>query len=139
MEKQNEANGTASEPIARYDELSVLRTYKVAFDTIVEMGGFWAVGNDKNLYRIEMPDKVEGCMWKNAKRYDIQTGKVMGYTNADRIRDMTDEELAEWITALTDCAVYPYTLKDAPCISIGQTCAASWLDWLKQEAQCTSG
>lgn len=55
-------------------------------------------------------------------------------TNAERIRAMTDEELAEWIAGLTDCAVYPYTRKDAPCISIGETCAASWLDWLKQEA-----
>ena len=60
-------------------------------------------------------------------------------SNADRIRAMTDEEMAEWITELTDCAVYPYTRKDDPCISIGQTCAASWLCWLKQEAQCTSG
>lgn len=56
-------------------------------------------------------------------------------TNADRIRTMTDEELAEWITELTDCTVYPHTRKDAPCVSIGQTCAASWLDWLKQEAK----
>jgi hypothetical protein len=55
-------------------------------------------------------------------------------TNADRIRSMTDEELAEWITELTNCEVYPYTRKDAPCIPIGQTCAASWLDWLKGEA-----
>ena len=55
-------------------------------------------------------------------------------TNADRVRSMTDEELAEWITELTDCTVYPHTRKDAPSISIGQTCAASWLDWLKQEA-----
>lgn len=64
--------------------------------------------------------------------------KLMGglrkTTNADRIRAMTDEELAEWITELTDCTVYPHTRKDAPCVSIGQTCAASWLDWLKQEA-----
>lgn len=55
-------------------------------------------------------------------------------TNADRIRAMSDEELAEWITELTDCAVYPYTRKDAPCISIGKTCAALWIDWLKEEA-----
>lgn len=64
--------------------------------------------------------------------------KLMGglrkTTNADLIRGMTDEELAEWITELTDCTVYPHTRKDAPCVSIGQTCAASWLDWLKQEA-----
>lgn len=55
-------------------------------------------------------------------------------TNADIIRGMSDEKLAEWITELTDCTVYPHTRKDAPCVSIGQTCAASWLDWLKQEA-----
>lgn len=121
MEKQNEANGTASEPIARYDELPILRTYKVAFDTIVEMGGFWAVGNDKNLYRIEMPDKVEGYMWKNAKRYDIQTGKVMGYTNADRIRAMTDEELAEFISGKARTFGEEYE---------GYMSA---LDWLKEE------
>lgn len=54
-------------------------------------------------------------------------------TNADKIRSMTNGELAEWITELTDCTVYPHTRKDAPCVSIGQTCAASWLEWLKQE------
>ena len=123
MEKQNEANGTASEPIARYDELPILRTYKVAFDTIVKMGGFWAVGNDKNLYRIEMTDKVEECMWKNAKRYDIQTGKVMGYTNADRIRAMTGEELALFIHNAEAQAI------DTEIASTEE----GWLDWLKQE------
>jgi hypothetical protein len=55
-------------------------------------------------------------------------------TNADIIRGMSDEKLAEWITELTDYAVYPHTRKDAPCIFIGRTCVASWLDWLKQEA-----
>jgi hypothetical protein len=100
MDKQNEVNGTASEPIARYDELPILRTYKIAFDNIVKIGGFWAVGNGKNLYHIEMPDKVKECMWKGAKRYDMQTGIVMGYTNADRIRSMSDEELAEQLYLL---------------------------------------
>lgn len=37
-------------------------------------------------------------------------------TNADRIRAMTDEELAEWI------------------ISITEDLTTRWLDWLKQEA-----
>ena len=138
MEKQNEANGTASEPIARYDELPILRTYKVAFDTIVKMGGFWAVGNDKNLYRIEMPDKVEGCMWKNAKRYDIQTGKVMGYTNADRIRGMTDEELDKFLGGVQwDVANYCGGVTQKQEYPVPEQRGA-WLDWLKQEAQCTS-
>ena len=124
MEKQNEANGTASEPIARYDELPILRTYKVAFEAIGEIGGFWVVGQDKNLYHVEMPDKVKECMWKNAKRYDIQTGKVIGYTNADRIRAMTDEEMAEWIAG------------DVLNLSCGALTIATeaWLDWLKKVA-----
>ena len=124
MEKQNEANGTASEPIARYDELPILRTYKVAFEAIGEIGGFWVVGQDKNLYHVEMPDKVKECMWKNAKRYDIQTGKVIGYTNADRIRAMTDEEMAEWIAG------------DVLNLSGGALTIATeaWLDWLKKVA-----
>lgn len=47
-------------------------------------------------------------------------GDCEGYkpmTNADRIRDMTDEELAEWIAGR------------AP-----GTSADIWLDWLRQEA-----
>lgn len=125
MDKQNEANGTASEPIARYDELPILRTYKVAFDNILEIGGFWAVGTDKVFYHIEMPDKVGERMWKGAKRYDIQTGKVMGYTNADRIRSLSDEELAKKMSGLESFAL---------------TCGGGWppekwLYWLKEEAK----
>lgn len=39
-------------------------------------------------------------------------------TNADRIRAMTDEELADWFDERCDCAP-PY----------------GWLDWLKQEVE----
>ena len=53
-------------------------------------------------------------------------------TNADRIRAMTDEELAEWIGKVTAggygmCAPghYDCTGKDS--------CAPCWLDYLKQE------
>lgn len=42
---------------------------------------------------------------------------VKAKTNADRIRSMTDEELAEWI------------------ISITEDLTPNWLDWLKQEAK----
>lgn len=96
MEKQNEANGTASEPIARYDELPILRTYKVAFE---------------------------------AMRYDIQTGKVMGYTHADRIRSMTDEELA-W--ELCRIVRMPFYKDDSEIDAYEVDC---WAKWLKQEAE----
>lgn len=129
MEKQNEANGTASEPIARYDEPSVLQTYKLALENIVQIGGFWAVGHDKALYHIEMPDKAGECMWKNAKRYDMQTGKVMGYTNADRLRAMSDEELAEFMADNCGCPV-----DKCPHLDDEKDCGQCWADWLKQEA-----
>ena len=49
-------------------------------------------------------------------------------TNADRIRAMTDEELAAW-------------LADHPVVSEydeNNPQHKAWLDWLRQEAQCTS-
>lgn len=58
--------------------------------------------------------------------------KRKAITNADRIRAMSDEELAEWTGKVTSggygmCAPghYDCTGKDS--------CAPCWLDWLKQE------
>ena len=49
-------------------------------------------------------------------------------TNADRIRAMTDEELAKFIASQrTDCYHCPVVV----CVD---ACEVSWLDWLKQEA-----
>ena len=51
-------------------------------------------------------------------------------TNADRIRAMTDEELAEWLDRLiTHC-------NDGPCFNcfMQKACLTSMLDWLKHEA-----
>ena len=50
-------------------------------------------------------------------------------TNADRIRDMSDEKLAEWIALRANC-------DDCPCdrAACYARCASAWLDWLKQEA-----
>ena len=51
-------------------------------------------------------------------------------TNADRIRSMSDEELAEWLDKLiTHC-------NDGPCFNcfMQKACLTSMLDWLKQEA-----
>ena len=61
------------------------------------------------------------------QRRSAQIGKERMYqemTNADRIRQMTDEELAEWI-AKHDCKtnLYGHWPKDAI------------LDWLKQEVK----
>lgn len=56
-------------------------------------------------------------------------------TNADRIRVMTDEELARLLASNTDCnecIIYAY--KDA-CMENYDTCVCQWLDWLRQEVE----
>lgn len=50
-------------------------------------------------------------------------------TNADRIRAMTDEELANYLYELTICGCPDHGARD--CVPSYEAC---WLDWLKQEA-----
>ena len=60
-------------------------------------------------------------------------------TNADRIRAMTDEELAEFllnrdldvVEKASKAAGFTYKVSREECLK-------NVLDWLKQEAQCTS-
>jgi hypothetical protein len=49
-------------------------------------------------------------------------------TNADRIRAMTDEELAKFEATL---GCHPLASKDM-CRGVNQ-CSVCWLEWLKQE------
>ncbi len=49
-------------------------------------------------------------------------------TNADRIRSMTDEELAEWLYERSDCVVTLDCLDDS--------CDECILKWLKEEMGC---
>lgn len=51
-------------------------------------------------------------------------------TNADRIRSMTDEELAEWIAYRQGC----FERQDKRCSKYG-TCRDCWFDWLKEECE----
>lgn len=50
-------------------------------------------------------------------------------TNADRIRAMTDEELAEFLNDVNMC-LCSFAMGKSPCD--GENCPC-WLDWLKQE------
>ena len=51
-------------------------------------------------------------------------------TNADRIRAMTDEELAEFFVNRMSCTWCQAVDDDDDC---EDRCALTWLDWLKQE------
>ena len=55
-------------------------------------------------------------------------------TNADRIRSMTDEEMAAFLCDISECdRRCPAKIGD--CIFSDSTCRGAWLDWLKQEAE----
>ena len=74
--------------------------------------------------------------------YGCYEGEPRIITNGDRIRQMSDEELAEYLWQVGDtvsCPGAPGHWKDwkcpveettGPCDSYG-----CWLDWIKQEAQ----
>lgn len=52
-------------------------------------------------------------------------------TKADKIRAMTDEELATLISENIDCGVCENVFGLRPCSE--RCCPDFWLDWLKQE------
>ena len=56
-------------------------------------------------------------------------------TNADRIRAMTDEELAERLAILTDCVNCPCRDPHDQCDTADGSCKKQWLDWLKKEVE----
>ena len=60
----------------------------------------------------------------------VVNAKLTKQTNADNLRAMSDEELAEWLAEYTDCFCGVY--KNG-CSKTKETCVATWLDWLKQE------
>lgn len=53
-------------------------------------------------------------------------------TNADRIRAMSDEELAKFIYEQADCFC---AARYGVCIKDEDTCRAAWLRWLKEEVE----
>lgn len=83
--------------------------------------GFYAVKNGKVFKidpRIKMPI---------AKSVNVKTGEIHYPSNADRIRAMTDEELAKWLgLKVSACNENEKCGND-------YTCDACWLDWLKGE------
>ena len=66
--------------------------------------------------------------------------RIPTITNADRIRAMTDEELAKKIGDIIDCAICKSEVfKTDVCpgsIMIGEKgCYDMWFEWLKQECE----
>lgn len=68
---------------------------------------------------------------KDMKKYGLAV--LRPKTNADRIRAMTDEELAEWFIRI-QYDVSDYYCGGHSCEPTLPTGEESWLGWLKQEA-----
>ena len=56
-------------------------------------------------------------------------------TNADRIRNMSDEELAEFMSENTSYYYCGVRCKDRPNSPTENSCNFRWLDWLRSEAE----
>lgn len=56
-------------------------------------------------------------------------------SNGDRIRAMSDEELAEMLTPMFSCNQCPLSMAERePCGTDGRRCLDRVLEWLKKEA-----
>jgi hypothetical protein len=72
--------------------------------------------------------------------YKRRIGEVLKpkpITNADRIRSMTDEELAVFLAKAAPLLINQFAAVNRAMITEDKA-TRTWLDWLKQEAQCTS-
>lgn len=70
--------------------------------------------------------ECDGSCGKTAKR-------AFSQTNADRIRQMTDEELAQYMGDVQTWGGCP----NHGARNCMENCADCWLDWLKQEEEVT--
>ena len=74
-------------------------------------------------------------MQKLAARYEKATGKKFcGKTNADRIRAMSDEELAELMRSMMDCDSCG-NMFSFKCDGSYEHCSSVCLNWLQQPAE----
>ncbi len=80
-----------------------------------------------------------GCKYEHLKGSEkpccdcanMHMDKYEPITNADRIRNMSDEELAKNLCLLLDCRKCP-TFKSC---NAGSMCYANLLEWLQSEAE----
>lgn len=75
------------------------------------------------------------CNVANSHEYKVeicsQYKPVKKMTNADKIRSLSDNELAEIISVNVDCGKCMDYLSPNDCAS--KLCKSAWLDWLKRE------
>lgn len=84
-----------------------------------------------NHYECEYMGAPKGfCSFQVCARGYPKPIAIKPLTNADRIRSMTDEELAEWLDKHDAYIAGCYSGKCG-----GRDCKHCWLDWLREEAR----
>lgn len=83
--------------------------------------------------RCEMCGEWPDCPWKTDPEIMCGEYHPKPITNADRIRSMTDEELADWLGVYCNGQTAQEVGK--PCVSDMGSCEECWLDWLKRESE----
>lgn len=71
----------------------------------------------------------------NSRENEFCCGCDNRQTNADRIRNMSDEELAEFMSENTSYYYCGVRCKDRPKSPAESSCNFRWLEWLQSEAE----
>ena len=77
-------------------------------------------------------ERLAICHWANPEEIICSSFKPKPITNADRIRNMSDEELANELSGQCPAIFGGHRMSGEGCMGF-DSCQACWLDWLKQE------
>lgn len=136
---QHNSNSRDSEPCCRCDS----RKAKINKAKVDSLEIIARTLDDKPYYELKYRQVGKKDYSIGYSSYDLKT--VLGYidtyfeivesdkqTNADRIRNMSDEELAEWISTKDTCGQCAYELE---CVCMKVPCTNGILKWLQSEAE----
>ena len=136
---QHNSNSRDNEPCCGCDN----RTAKINKARVNSLEIIAHMLNNKPYYELKYRRVGEKDYYIGYNSYDLKT--VLGYidtyfeivesdkqTNADRIRHMSDEELAEWISTKDTCGQCAYELE---CVCMKVPCTNGILKWLQSEAE----
>lgn len=89
----------------------------------------------RNVYYMAPPCDECNFEYQRQPQKGFQNWEPDAMTNADRIRSLSDEELAEWLAILTDCVNCPCRDPHDQCDTVDGSCKKQWLNWLKKEVE----
>lgn len=75
------------------------------------------------------------CAWQNHEETICHERPAFPLTNADRIRSMSDEELADFMAEIMYCVKCWKFDKEQGICTRASGCNSAMLEWLKQEGE----